>query len=67
MLTAAARYKKEFGKVLFDEILKKELVDKVRIVTQNETLAWHMFRMQQDIHLSSSSTTSTSCRLNLTF
>jgi len=36
MLSAAKKYQKEFGKVLFDEILKKELADKVRVVTQNE-------------------------------
>jgi len=36
MLAAAKRYKSEFGKVLFDEILKRELNEKVRIVCQNE-------------------------------
>ena len=36
MLSSAERYQNEFGKVLFDEILKKELSDKSRIVTQNE-------------------------------
>lgn len=36
MLSVAKRYKDEFGKVLFDEILKRELNEKIRIVTQNE-------------------------------
>jgi len=36
MLAAAKRYKAEFGKVLFDEILKRELTEKVRIVAQNQ-------------------------------
>ena len=36
MLAAAKRYKELCGRVLFDEIFKRELLDKVRIVTQNE-------------------------------
>ena len=36
MLAAAKLYKELCGRVLFDEILKRELLDKVRIVTQNE-------------------------------
>jgi UDPglucose--hexose-1-phosphate uridylyltransferase len=36
MLAAAKRYKEEFGKVLFDEVLKREIADQNRIVTQNE-------------------------------
>ena len=36
MLSAAERYQKEFGKNLFDETLKRELIEKSRIVTQNE-------------------------------
>ena len=36
MLAVAKRYKELSGRVLFDEILKRELMDKVRIVTQNE-------------------------------
>lgn len=36
MLAAAKRYKDEFGKVLFDEILKREIADKNRVVTENE-------------------------------
>lgn len=36
MLAAAKRYKEEFGRVLFDDILKRELTEKVRIVAQNE-------------------------------
>ena len=36
MLAVARKYKEDFGKVLFDEILKRELTDKVRIVCQNE-------------------------------
>ena len=36
MLAAAKKYREQCGRVLFDEILKRELADKVRIVTQNE-------------------------------
>ena len=36
MLSAAKMYKDKFGKVLFDETLKRELAEKVRIVSQNE-------------------------------
>ena len=36
MLAAAKRYKDEFGRVLFDETLKRELTEKSRIVCQNE-------------------------------
>ena len=36
MLAAAEKYQTEFGKILFDEILKRELTDKVRIISQNE-------------------------------
>ena len=36
MLAAAKKYREQSGRVLFDEILKRELADKVRIVTQNE-------------------------------
>jgi UDPglucose--hexose-1-phosphate uridylyltransferase len=36
MLSVAKRYKELSGRVLFDEILKRELADKVRIVAQNE-------------------------------
>lgn len=35
MLNVAKKYKDEFGRVLFDDILKRELADKVRIVCQN--------------------------------
>ena len=36
MLAAAKKYREQCGRVLFDEILKRELADKVRIVAQNE-------------------------------
>ena len=36
MLSAAERYQKEFGKNLFDETLNRELIEKSRIVTQND-------------------------------
>ena len=36
MLAAAKKYREQSGRVLFDDILKRELSDKVRIVTQNE-------------------------------
>lgn len=36
MLSAAKRYKDEFGRVLFDEVVKREIADKARIVAQNE-------------------------------
>lgn len=36
MLESARKYQAEFGKILFDEILKRELADKVRIVAQNK-------------------------------
>jgi len=35
MLAIAKKYKDEFGRVLFDDILKRELADKTRIVAQN--------------------------------
>ena len=36
MLATAKKYREQCGRVLFDEILKRELADKVRIVSQNE-------------------------------
>lgn len=36
MLAVAKRYKEEFGKILFDEVLKRELAEKNRIICQNE-------------------------------
>lgn len=35
MLAIAKKYKDEFGRVLFDDILKRELAEKVRIVASN--------------------------------
>ena len=35
MLAAAKQYREEFGKVLFDEIVKREIHDKSRIISQN--------------------------------
>lgn len=35
MLAIAKKYKDEFGRVLFDEILKRELTDQIRIVSKN--------------------------------
>lgn len=35
MLQVAKKYKDEFGRVLLDDVIKKELADKVRIVAQN--------------------------------
>ena len=54
MLAVARKYKEDFGKVLFDEILKRELTDKVRIVCQNEFwVAYVPFaaRYPYEIHL----------------
>lgn len=36
MLAVAKRYKAEFGRILFDEILKRELSEQVRIIAKNE-------------------------------
>jgi UDPglucose--hexose-1-phosphate uridylyltransferase len=35
MLAVAKRYQNEFGRVLFDDILKREIADKTRVIMQN--------------------------------
>ncbi|MGI9199292.1 MAG: galactose-1-phosphate uridylyltransferase [Candidatus Nanopelagicaceae bacterium] len=54
MLAIAKKYRDEFGRVLFDDILKRELADKTRIVAQNRD--WVAFvpfaaRYPFEIHL----------------